>query len=216
MRIFVADDHPVVLMGVRALLAESFGSYEIVGEAYSGQDLLSWLGCPPCPCDLVITDFSMPTDDGAVDGLSMIRAIRHRHPTLPILILTMLNNLALIQGMLAVGGCAVVEKSAMTKELVLAIRAMSRGRGYLSDRLRKGLEEHRLNYQTDAAKAGPALSSRQAEVVRLLAKGWTVTEIARNTLRSIKTVSQQKHEAMRKLGITADNQLFEYMRAHGF
>lgn len=214
MRIVIADDHPVVLIGLRALLEQGENDYVVVGEAHSGKALLDLLA--RCPCDLVITDFSMPTEGGAADGLYLIRSIRRQYPNLPILILTMLNNLALIRGMLDAGARAVVEKTAMTRELVSAIRTISsHGQVYVSDELRRRLGVHGPVGHFRASDTIPALSVREAEIMRLLARGLTVTEIARMTNRSIKTVSQQKHDAMRKLGITTDNELFEYMRSHG-
>lgn len=208
MRVIISDDHPVVLMGLKAAL-QSYGErFNIVGEASNGRELASLLSREPC--DLLITDFSMPGDQPSEDGLSMLAGIRENYPKLSILVLTMLRNPALVQGMLAIGVGGVVDKMAMTRELILAIDVICAGRIYLSERMRKQIEE------TVIANNEPgSISPREAEVVRFLAQGLTVSEIARRTGRSVKTVSQQKRDAMRKLGLDGDKQLYDYARSNG-
>lgn len=208
MRIIISDDHPVVLMGLKAALQSYGDRFRIVGEARNGKELIQQLAQEPC--DLLITDFSMPGDPPAEDGLAMLSRLRESYPQLPILVLTMLSNPALVQGMLATGVRGVVDKMSMTKELMLAIDVIRAGRTYLSERTRKQIE----NVSIAGEDAG-TLSPREAEVVRFLAQGLTVSEIARRTERSVKTVSQQKRDAMRKLGLDGDKQLFEYARSSG-
>ncbi|XRD86218.1 response regulator transcription factor [Dyella acidisoli] len=216
MRVVIADDHPVILVGLRMLLQNHCADCQVIGEVHSGADLLTFL--TEQACDLVITDFSMPVDGETVDGLGMIGQLRERYPRLGIIVLTMSHNPALIKGMLTAGAQAVVEKTALTKELTLAVQMVRSGRSYVSEYLRKRLAEGAMETATQRAhddQAGSALSAREAEIMRMLARGMTVTEIARVTSRSIKTISQQKHDAMRKLCIDSDSQLFEYMRTHG-
>jgi two-component system capsular synthesis response regulator RcsB len=210
-RIVIADDHPVVALGVRALL-RGLNNVEVVAEASSGGELLAVLAAEPC--DLLITDFSMPYEDGTGDGLPLLRRVRRDHPKLPIIVLTMVHNPALTRGMLAAGVNGLVGKMAMTKELLLAIGAVLNGRTYICEAMR----DHVGDWTMPQAASGtdPAvLSQREAEVVRLYAQGLTVTQIAEQLHRSVKTVSQQKNDAMRKLGVTSNTQLFEYARAYG-
>jgi len=210
-RIVIADDHPVVMLGIRALL-RSLSNVEVVAEANSGGELLSLLASEPC--DLLITDFSMPYEDGTGDGLPLLRRLRRDHPKLPIIVLTMVHNPALTRGMLAAGVTGLVGKMAMTKELILAIGAVLNGRTYICESMR----EHVFDWTIPQLVEGsdPAvLSQREAEVVRLYAQGLTVTQIAEQLHRSVKTVSQQKNDAMRKLGVTSNTQLFEYARVYG-
>jgi two-component system, NarL family, captular synthesis response regulator RcsB len=210
-RIVIADDHPVVMLGIRALL-KGLSNTEVVGEANSGGELLGLLASEPC--DLLITDFSMPYEDGSGDGLPLLRRLRRDHPKLPIIVLTMVHNPALTRGMLAAGVNGLVGKVAMMKELLLAIHAVMNGRTYICEAMR----EHVVDWSVPQATEGadPAvLSQREAEVVRLYAQGLTVTQIAEQLHRSVKTVSQQKNDAMRKLGVTTNTQLFEYARAYG-
>jgi two-component system capsular synthesis response regulator RcsB len=204
LRVIISDDHPVVLMGLKAALQGYGDRFRIVGEARSGKELFALLEREPC--DLLITDFAMPGDNPDEDGLAMLARVREGWPQLPILVLTMLSNPALVQGMLATGVRGVVDKMAMTRELMLAIDMLKAGRVYLSERTRR---------QIEGGDETSALSPREAEVVRFLAQGVTVSEIARRTGRSVKTISQQKRDAMRKLGLDGDKQLFDYARSNG-
>jgi two-component system capsular synthesis response regulator RcsB len=217
-RIVIADDHPVVMLGVQALL-KGRSNMEVVGEVSSGAELVALLASTPC--DLLITDFSMPYEDDAGDGLLLLRRLRRDHPALPIIVLTMVHNPALVRGMLAAGVNGMVGKVAMMKELLLAIGAVMNGRMYICESMREDVGD-RVISRTQADASQPAasndpaiLSQREAEVVRLYAQGLTVTQIAEHVHRSVKTVSQQKNDAMRKLGITSNTQLFEYARAYG-
>jgi two-component system, NarL family, captular synthesis response regulator RcsB len=217
-RIVIADDHPVVMLGIRALLKDH-SNMQVVGEANSGAELLALLATEPC--DLLITDFSMPYEDDSGDGLLLLRRLRRDYPILPIIVLTMVHNPALIRGMLAAGVNGMVGKVAMMKELLLAIGAVMKGRMYVCESMREYVADRatsRVQAEVSQATAGndpTVLSQREAEVVRLYAQGLTVTQIAEHVHRSVKTVSQQKNDAMRKLGITSNTQLFEYAQAYG-
>lgn len=208
MRIVISDDHPVVLKGLKTWLQDYGNRVEVVGEARNGTELLSLLG--RVPCDLLITDFSMPSDDAEDDGLSLIHRLRKAYPKLPILVLTMLSNPALAQTMMLAGVQSVVDKMAMTKELMFAIDMARSGRTYISTRMRRQIES-----AVRPSDDGLAVSPRESEVIRLLAQGLTVSEVARRTARSVKTISQQKRDAMRKLALDSDKQLFEYARSAG-
>jgi two-component system, NarL family, captular synthesis response regulator RcsB len=217
-RIVIADDHPVVMLGIRALLKDR-SNMEVVGEASNSAELVALLATTHC--DLLITDFSMPYEDDSGDGLLLLRRLRREHPTLPIIVLTMVHNPALVRGMLAAGVNGMVGKVAMMKELLLAIGAVMNGRMYICESMREDVGDRvasrtQVDVSQAAASNDPAiLSQREAEVVRLYAQGLTVTQIAEQVHRSVKTVSQQKNDAMRKLGITSNTQLFEYARAYG-
>ncbi|GFZ87927.1 hypothetical protein GCM10011408_03220 [Dyella caseinilytica] len=156
----------------------------------------------------------MPFEDGTGDGLPLLRRLRRDHPKLPIIVLTMMQNPALTRGMLAAGVTGLVGKMAMTKELLLAIGAVLNGRTYICEAMREHVSDWTIPHAVEGSDPA-VLSQREAEVVRLYAQGLTVTQIAEQLHRSVKTVSQQKNDAMRKLGVTSNTQLFEYARAYG-
>lgn len=206
--IVLADDHPIVTSGVRALLEQSPG-FRVVAEATSPDDLLRVLDSTAC--QLVVTDFNMPGEQAA-DGLSLLQLLGRRWPDLNIVVLTQLANPGVLNNIARLGNVrGVVSKSDAMKELPTAVTAATAGRSYLSASVRKQIELT----QGDSADSTPALSKREAEVMRLFALGHTVSEIARQLNRSVKTVSSQKVEAMRKLGVKSDLEFYAYAREHG-
>lgn len=209
LRICLADDHPVVLAGVRAQLERFMSEVEIVAEARDGRALLALLAQDP-GCDVVITDFSMPTsNERGCDGIPLLQALRRQWPSLRIVVLTMIENPALLQAMLDTGIHGLVDKASPIEELQRAVRSAVDGRRYVSRELRNRL-------QADAQVEGTArLSPHEAEVVRLFVHGLTVTAIAERLSRSVKTISRQKNDAMRKLGVDNHSQLYAYAREHG-
>lgn len=216
-RIVIADDHPVVLLGIKALLHGYGDSMRVVGEAGSGRELLALL--PACDCDLLITDYSMPDAAGSEDGLAWLKRLRREYPELPVIVLTMIHNPALMRGMLGAGVNGVVGKAAMTRELLLAIQAVTAGRTYVGKHVRATVADAdapESGAESAVTSADPStLSQREAEIVRLYASGLSVTQIAERVHRSVKTVSQQKNNAMRKLGLVSNSQLYEYARIWG-
>lgn len=213
MRVVICDDHPVVLMGVKALLAGHGEGFHVVGEANNARQLLELLAVRSC--DLVITDFSMPGVDHQDDGLNMLRRLRVAWPELPVIVLTMIRNPALLQSMLKLGVQGIVDKAGMMTELLQAIQAVSVGRSYVSARHKAEVGAPLRRADAVAGLPVVALSVREAEVVRLYAKGMTVTQIADATNRSVKTISKQKTDAMHKLGLENNHDLLEFARANG-
>ncbi|MBB3227867.1 two-component system capsular synthesis response regulator RcsB [Luteibacter sp. Sphag1AF] len=208
LRVIIADDHPVVLMGTRAALEVS-GDFEVVGEAANGDQLVDMLANRPC--DILVTDFSMPGSTHS-DGLSLIDLVRRRFPRLPIVVLTMVNNMAVLQAMRQRGAQGLCDKRSPLKEVPVAVRHVAMGRIYTSESIRAQFEVHGVR---PASEEETRLSAREIEVVRLYVGGMSITQIAERLSRSVKTVSRQKRDAMRKLGVDHDSRLSEYARERG-
>jgi two-component system, NarL family, captular synthesis response regulator RcsB len=206
MPIVVSDDHPIVVMGVRAFLTCRLPHCEVAADAYSGKQLLGVLAA--APYDVCITAYFGPGEPGSVHGLPLLKELRQRHAGLAIVVLTTASNPTLVQCMFDAGADAVVDKTATLDELVHAVQIVRSGHRYISEGLRPRVTEHRDAPAPEASK--PSLSPREAEVVHWLAHGLSVSEVARQTARSVKTISQQKHNAMRKLGFDRDADLYEY------
>ncbi len=205
LRVFLADDHPMVLLGIRSIL-ESDG-IDVVGVATSTDALIS--GLRTQECDVVITDLMMP--GGSVpDGTLLIQEIRAEFPLLPVLVMTMVSNLGIIDSLLRLGVLGVVEKTERMDLLVEAVRTVAARRRFESPKLMDQLQTYR------GGKAGSErLSPREAEVIRLLASGLSVSQIGIRLKRSLKTISRQKMDAMRKLGLESDVELYNYARDQG-
>lgn len=207
MRVIIADDHPVVRIGLRMLL-DSCKTCVVVGEADGPDGLLSLLSSTPC--DLLVTDFSMPGNQQA-DGLSMLSAVRRHYPAMPVILVTMFANVATLRAAFAQGAMAIVAKGASAKELPMAIKAVGEGRRFISESLRVPLAQA----GTGDPSQEPSLSTKEREVVRMLASGMTVSEIAAHFKRSVSTISKQKNMAMLRLCISTDVDLFAYARDSG-
>lgn len=209
LRVVLADDHPFVLLGVRsALLAAD--DIEVAGEACGARELLQTL--QTVPCDVVVTDLNMPSASGeADDGLQLVRRLRRDWPHLPVVVLTSVANAVLLRAVAHAGVVAMLRKAEPMDDLAAIVRGAAQGLAHLSPAIEREL----------AAAAGPSdlglprLTRREAEVVRKLASGSSITEIARALGRDVRTVSCQKREAMAKLGVSNDAGLFAYVRAYG-
>jgi two-component system capsular synthesis response regulator RcsB len=210
LRIVIADDHPIVRLGVKAFLAEQPLRFRLVGEAASGDALLALLNDTP-DVDVVVTDFAM--DDKGQDGLRLLRRIRTAHPQIKIVVLTMLSNGALLRSIQSLGVQCIVGKRGLHENLMAAIDAAARNRPFLSPDLQAILTALFTAQPAPASDTPNALlSARQIETLRLLHSGMTVSEIAVSLSRRKKTVSAHKQTAMMKLGLTNDAQLFEYLQ----
>jgi two-component system capsular synthesis response regulator RcsB len=209
LRIILADDHPVVRKGVRAFLEMDPGM-RVVAEAESPAQLLAAMR--QAACDVVITDFGMPSADNA-DGLVLLRRLQQEWPGVFIIVLTLMENVGVLRSILALGIPGLVNKADSLQELPLCIGAVMSGRRpYLSTSIRAHLERQ----QTGRWSEEPApLSPRELDVLRHFAAGMSISEIAERTGRSRKTVSRQKRSAMEKLGLESDKDIFHYAQASG-
>lgn len=207
-KIILADDHPLILTGIRSLIAHNQPGCEIVAEAHQVSELLSTL--QQHSCDLLITDFSMPGDERS-DGLTMIQQLKRDYPTLPIIVLTQIHNAGILQSLIQLGVSGVLLKKAVISELSDAIRQILSGHSYIGGSVKTLLAEAGLDHHTSSMQLTP----KESEVVRLLASGMSVTQVAEYLHRSVKTISTQKKSAMLRLGITSDSGLFFYAKKHG-
>lgn len=206
-RVIIADDHPIVRIGQRVVI-EAGGTCKVVGEADGPDELLDLLG--NTPCDLLVTDFTMPGGQQA-DGYVLLGLLRRQYPNLPVILVTMFANIVTLRASFAQGARAIIAKSASSKELPLAIRAVSQGKTFVSE----GLRAQMVEAGTGDQSSQPQLSGREREVVRMLASGMTVSEIAAQVNRSVSTISKQKSTAMNRLCISTDVGLFAYARSCG-
>jgi two-component system capsular synthesis response regulator RcsB len=209
LRVVVADDHPVILFGAEHALLK-FPGLDIVGRARQSTELVKML--QTAACDVLVTDLAMPGGQYG-DGLQLIGYLRRNFPNLPIVVLTMLENAALLKRLSELGVTSVVNKSDDLSHIGLAVQHVSRNLEYMSPSVKASLDALRMNSggKTDEVM----LSKRELEVVRLFVSGMTIKEISEQLNRSIKTISTQKNTAMRKLGIDRDSELFQYAQSNG-
>ncbi|MEH8147234.1 response regulator transcription factor [Aeromonas hydrophila] len=207
-KIILADDHPLILAGIRSLIAEGQPGCEIVAEAHQVTELLKTLR--QHTCDLLITDFSMP-GDSRCDGLVMIQQLIRDHPSLPIIVLTQVQNAGILQSLIHTGIRGVLLKKSVLSELSDAINHVLAGQEYIGSSVKQLLAEGGLLHNNPQTQLTP----KESEVVRLLSSGMSVTQVAQYLNRSIKTISTQKKNAMLRLGIKSDSELFFYAKKSG-
>lgn len=200
-RIILADDHPTVLSGVRYELGR-VPTIEIVGTAASTDDLVALLSRNKC--DVLITDYAMP-GGGFVDGLPFLQYLRRTWPDMKVIVLTTIDNPAMLQEMLKSGVDGVLSKLDDIDHLIAATHAVYAGATYYSPSVRAKTAATAI-----ASHTAPALSPREAEVIRLYTSGLSISEIAAQLNRTKQTVSAQKIKAMKKLSIERDADLFQY------
>ncbi len=177
-----------------------------MGEAQSPDELLGLLAATQC--DALITDFSMP--EPGRDGLAMLREVRRRYPSLPVMVITTLANPALYREIIGTGVLGLIGKSGDTREIPEALMEILSNHVYLGSSVRELIG---APPGEPLGKSGTLadLSPRELKILRLFAAGNSVTDIAGATGRGLSTISQQKSNAMRKLRLDTDAEIFEYI-----
>ena len=182
-RVLLADDHAVLRAGLRLLLT-STNEYEVIGEASSGTETLTL--AEQLQPDLILLDLSMP----ALGGLDALRILRKLVPSTKILILTMHDDPQYLRQALKSGASGYVLKKAADVELLSAMRAVLHGDVYVQPSMTRILLEDMLpeSQLADQEDVWSSLSDREQEVLKMVALGYTSTEIAGQLSLSAKTV----------------------------
>lgn len=209
LKVLIADDHPIVLLGVRQILSDK-AEFLIVGEANQAGDLLRLI--EEKQPDIVITDYDMPGDETHGDGLRFIGYLRRHYPQINVIILTVVQSAVIISMLQSMGVFAVLSKIEDMGEILRALRFAQLGlpyRGPSAEAQGPGVAEN-----DPAAERIAQLTGKELEVLRHLMGGSSVTVVATTLQRSVKTISAQKISAMRKLGVTSDHELVMFCLQH--
>lgn len=204
-KIILADDHPIVLMGVCELI-ERDERYEVLAQVQTSSDLIKLV--QRLKPDIVVTDYNMPGDETYGDGVKLIEYLIRNYPQMQILVLTMLTNNLILSRLYDLGVGGIILKNGDLNEILLALNALSRGVKWHS---KTGQGTSSVMERTDAVQTRIAsLSVKEFEVLRHFASGMNVRDIAHSLNRSVKTVSSQKVTAMRKLDVENDHALLTF------
>ncbi len=202
-RILLADDHAVVLKGLRALLGSQLG-WQVCGEAKNGREAIEKVG--QLKPDVVIMDLNMPE----LNGLEATRHIRKELPQTEVLILTLHESEQMMRQALDAGARGYVLKSDAGGELLAAVEAVRRHRLFLSSRASKMLgEASTLPARGDVATREP-LSPRERQILQLLAEGRSSKEVAIALDITVKTAETHRSNIMRKLDLHCITDLVRY------
>lgn len=201
LRILIADDHTVVRKGLRQILLEEFPSAEIIETSDAATLFLkvlreNW--------DVVITDISMPDKS----GLEVLQQIRRDYPKLPVLILSAHSEDQYAIRSLKAGASGYLCKDSASEELVNAVRRILMGKKYITASLAEKLAFH-LDQEADRPPH-ESLSDREFEVMKLIAGGKVVSEIAAQLFLSVTTISTYRARILTKMDLKTNYDLTRY------
>jgi DNA-binding NarL/FixJ family response regulator len=195
-RIVIAEDHTILREGLRALLSSS-PDFDIVGEAEDGREAIRCV--EKLKPHLVLTDLSMPR----MNGMEAIREIRRRAPETKILVLTVHKTEEYILATLQAGADGYLLKDSSHAELLAAVTHVLSGKHYISpgisDKILEGYLEGRKAIKTRTS--WETLTSREREILKLIAEGYKNKEIADDLCISVKTVEKHRANLMEKLNL---------------
>lgn len=206
LRILIADDHEVVRHGLRALL-EAREGWEICGEGVDGRDAVT--KAAQLKPDLVILDIGMPS----LNGLDAARQILRAEPRTAILILTIDESEQVMREVLNAGARGFLLKSDAARDLVAAVEALQRHRTFFTSKVAEIVLDGYLSGRDPASTpevSQDRLTTREREVVQLLAEGKTTKEVASVLGMSVKTAETHRSNIMRKLNFHSVSQVVLY------
>ena len=208
-RIVLADDHRIMREGLRRLLDAEPG-LEVVGEAGDGRTAITLV--EEHHPDLVILDIGMPD----LNGIEAARRILGEHPTIKIVALSMHADRRFVGEMLKAGASAYVLKEGAFEELIAAIEAVTEGKIYLSPRIAGVVvDDYLTQMERPARTVFGVLSSREREVLQLMAEGLATKEIAAALHVSVKTIETHRRQIMEKLNLHSVAELTKYAIREG-
>ena len=200
-KVLIADDHAVVRQGLKRILQDTHGMV-VAGEAVNGQEVLKKVRAEAW--DVVILDISMPGHS----GLDILKELEHERPKLPVLVLSMHSEDQFAMRVLRAGASGYLTKDSAPDELVKAVRKVARGGKYVSPLLAEklayeiGPDSNKLPHET--------LSDREFQVLRMIATGKAVGEIATELSLSPKTISTYRARLLQKMNLTSNAELIHY------
>ena len=200
-RVLIADDHVVVRQGLKQILGDT-PELLVAGEAINGQEVLDKIRAEAW--DVVVLDISMPDHS----GLDILKQLKAEQPKLPVLVLSMHPEDRYAMRVLKAGASGYLAKDSAADELVKAIRKVVSGGRYVSPSL---AEKMAFDVGADASKLPhETLSDREFQVLRLIADGKSVTEIAAELSLSVKTVSTYRARLLEKMNLSTNAELIHY------
>lgn len=205
-KVLIVDDHPIVRQGLRLMINEE-PDLMVIGEAQSEREARSAIR--ELEPDVVIVDLSLAQGD----GLELVRDVHAHHQGLPMLVLSMHDELIYAERLLAAGASGYIMKQAASDQLLVALRKVLAGGTYLSDTLERSLERsRRVGVGGAATSADPVkrLSNRELQILGLIGRGQSSREAAEGLGLSVKTVETHRQSLKRKLNLATNAQLLQY------
>ncbi len=201
MNILLADDHSIVRRGLKEILLEEFPDANFQ-EASDGQELIKKMRAEKF--DVIISDVSMP----GKNGLEALKVIKSEAPSIPVLILSIHPEELYAIRVLKAGASGYLTKESAPEELVKAVHMVMLGRKYITPSL---AEKMASNLDSDFSKLPhELLSDRELDVLKLIAGGKTVSEIAVDLSLSVNTISTYRSRVLEKMNLKSNSELTFY------
>jgi DNA-binding NarL/FixJ family response regulator len=204
-RVLIVDDHPIVRQGLRRMI-EPEPDLVVCGEVQSEREARAAIRA--LAPDVVIVDISLAQGD----GLELVRDVHAQRPDLPMLVLSMHDELIYAERMLAAGASGYIMKQAASDQLLVALRQVLAGGTYLSESLAASLGQARVEGGQGFSGGDPIerLSNRELQVLSLIGRGLSSREAADGLGLSVKTVETHRQSLKRKLNLATNAQLLQY------
>jgi two-component system response regulator NreC len=206
--ILIADDHGIVREGLRTLI-EAEPDFRVCAEALDGQEVLERV--EQYEPEIVVLDITMPK----LGGLETLERLRVKHPDIKVILLSVHSDPPFIESAVSLGADGYVLKNGKVGEVVSAIRAVTRGGSYFSPAVAREIVEQLRSPNNQPKDPFTLLSSREREVLQLIAEGLAAKEVGTRLNISHKTVEAHRTSLMRKLGVRKATELVRYALRHG-
>ena len=204
-RVLLADDHRMMAEGLKALLPDEF---ELVGIVADGRAMIE--AAERLRPDVIVADVAMPN----LNGFEALTRLKKSHPDIKVVFLTMHQNAAYARRALDAGASGFVVKHSASEELVVAVHAALKGKTFITPSLTKQVVEE-AKTGARGERDARSLTSRQREILQLLAEGRSAKEIASDLAISSRTVEFHKYQMMEMNGLRSSAELIHFAIKHG-
>ncbi|MGM0530813.1 MAG: response regulator [Bacteroidota bacterium] len=205
-RVLIVDDHTIVRKGIRQLLEET-DDIRIDGEAGQSSEMFDKL--EEKEYDVILLDISLP----GRNGVEALKELKGNYPDIPVLILSMYPEEQYALRVMKAGAAGYLTKGSAPDEMVHAIRTVYKGKKYVSTSLAETLAEHVNGYTGSPEYKN--LSDREFEVLKRIASGQSLTEIASHLSLSVKTISTYRSRILKKIGLNNNSDIVKYAMKNG-
>ena len=196
-KVIIADNHPIIRNGITSLVGTQ-DNIEVIAEASKGFEVIDFLEKGNLP-DILITDIETPD----LDGIELTKLIKSNYPQIKVLILTSVDQEKLITKCFDAGADGYLLKNVTTSEIVFAVEQLNAGYKYLSTSIgMKLLDPVQKKYSLEAGNMKPSVqfSKRELTILKLIAEGFTNTEIADKLFTSKRTIEGNRQNLLHKTG----------------
>lgn len=210
-RVFIAEDHKIVRDGIRHMF-EKEENFTLVGEAENGKEAIEKI--KGLEVDVMIVDINMPE----MNGIELAKHVTENYPDTKVLVLSMLDNENYIKQAVAAGATGYVSKTNGKEELLTAIRTVAAGEFFISHKLSLNMIKgnRTISFVTeDGKRLDLEFSSREVEILNLIAEGYTNEEIADKTFTSKRTIETHRRNMIEKTKTRNTASLIKFAIAAG-